>query len=240
MANDAEETKNEWEEHLEELRRRIISVLAVFAAASALSFVFSERIASFLTDPVSDLGTKLYTFSPTEKFMAYLHISALSGAVVTAPFFILQGALFIWPALKEKEKNIARAALFSVPALLAIGSAAAYKLIAPKALWFFLSFGGDGVEPLWGFKEYLSLLASLMIASGLTLQLPLALIVLFSLGILDPVKVSKYRSRIILLIFFMAAALTPPDVTSQVMLGVPLYLLFETSLFLGRIIVKKR
>ncbi|MDR3279869.1 MAG: twin-arginine translocase subunit TatC [Synergistaceae bacterium] len=235
------DAKGEWEEHLEELRRRIISVLAVFFAATVISFVFSEGIASFFTDPVSHLGARLYSFSPAEKLMAYLHISALSGAVFTAPFFILQTALFIWPALKGAEKTWARFALFSVPFLFLAGMAASYSFLAPKAISFFLSFASsDGVEPLWSFREYLSLLISLMLAAGVSLQMPLVMLILFALGALDPRMVAKSRSYIVLLIFFLAALITPPDVISQIMFGVPLYLLFEATLFLGRIIAKKR
>jgi len=232
---------SEWEEHLDELRRRIISVLAVFFVSAVISFVFSDRIAALLIDPVSGLGINLYSFSPAEKFMAYLNISALTGAAATAPFFVLQAAMFVWPALKSGEKYWARFALVAVPFLFIAGAAASYGLLAPKALGFFLSFGaGDGIEPLWSFREYLTLLASLMIASGLLLQAPLALLLLFSLGIVTPERAAKSRPHIILLIFFLAAILTPPDVTSQAMLGVPIYLLFEATLFLGRFITKKR
>jgi sec-independent protein translocase protein TatC len=102
---------------------------------------------------------------------------------------------------------------------------------------FFLSFaGGDGVEPLWGFRQYLSLLSCLMLSSGLLLQMPLVLLVLFALGIVTPRAVARFRAQAVLLIFFAAAVCTPPDVTSQVMLGVPLYLLFEATLLVGALI----
>ncbi|MDR1651549.1 MAG: twin-arginine translocase subunit TatC [Synergistaceae bacterium] len=226
----------EWEEHLEELRRRIISVLAVFSVSAAVSFALSEHIVSFLTDPVSELEARLYYFSPAEKFTAYLYVSAVSGAVVTAPFFILETALFIWPALKAAEKRRARFMLISIPALFLAGAAAAYRFLAPAVMSFFLSFGGKDIEPLWSFREYLSLLISMMMASGMLLELPPALLALCAAGVLDPARVSRARPYVIILIFFLAGVFTPPDVTSQVMLGVPLYLLFEGALFLARIV----
>jgi sec-independent protein translocase protein TatC len=226
----------EWKEHIEELRRRILSALAVFFSAAALSFAFSERITGFLLHPLLELGVKLYTFSPAEKFMAHLHISAAAGAVFASPFLILQIGMFIWPGLKGREKTCAWFALVAVPALFAAGSAAAYRFFAPVILDFFLSFGsGDGVEALWSFREYLSLLAGLMLATGIMLQMPLAMLALFAAGIADPRKAASARPYAVLLIFLLAAILTPPDVTSQVMLGVPLYLLFELTLLAGKI-----
>ncbi|MDR1966076.1 MAG: twin-arginine translocase subunit TatC [Synergistaceae bacterium] len=239
-ANKGEEP-GDWAEHLDELRRRIISVLAVFFLCAALAFAFSGRIASFLMTPVADLGTKLYVFSPTEKFMAYLHMSAITGIAVTTPFFVLQAGLFVWPALKGSERAYARFALLAVPSLFLAGSAIAYKFFAPVALEFFLSFGGgDGVEALWGFGEYLALLSGLMLAVGVMLQLPLFMLAMFALGVTSPERAASARPYVVLLIFFLAGVMTPPDVTSQIMLGVPLYLLFEATLFAGSVISKNR
>ena len=172
--------------------------------------------------------------------MAYLHISAVTGAVLTAPVFILQAGLFIWPALREREKGSARFALIALPSLFLLGSAVAYKFFAPAVLNFFLSFGGEEVKALWGFREYLSLLGGLMLAIGLALQAPLILTALFALGVVSPRQVASMRPLAALLIFFAAGVLTPPDVTSQVMLGVPLYLLFEAALFVGRAVWREK
>jgi sec-independent protein translocase protein TatC len=108
-------------------------------------------------------------------------------------------------------------------------------------LGFFLSFSSaDGIEALWSLREYLSLLAGLMLATGLLLQAPMLLLSLFVLGVVTPGRVSALRPYIVLLIFLMAGICTPPDVTSQVMLGVPLYLLFELTLAVGRLISCRR
>ena len=103
---------NDWEEHLEELRRRIIAVLVVFFCATVAALAFSSHIAGFLTAPLQAFETQLYTFAPAEKFMAYLHLSAWTGAVVTVPFFCLQAALFLWPGLRGNEYRYAATVLF--------------------------------------------------------------------------------------------------------------------------------
>jgi sec-independent protein translocase protein TatC len=231
----------EWEDHLDELRRRVISVLVVFSAASAAAFAFSEKIAAFLMNPVAGLGVKLYTFAPAEKFMAYLHLAVWTGAVFSAPFFLLQAGVFIWPALRNGERRYALTALLVVPALFAAGAAMAYRFLASAVLGFFLSFGAsDAIEPLWGLREYLGMLSGMMVVSGLLLQTPLVMLFLFAAGIAAPEEAARFRPHIVILIFFAAAVCTPPDVISQLALGIPLYLLFEMTLLLGRLIVKKR
>jgi sec-independent protein translocase protein TatC len=226
----------EWTEHLEELRRRIIAVLVVFSAAALGAFAFSGSIAAFLTGPVSDLGVQLYTFNPAEKFMAYLHLAVWTGALISAPFCLLQAGLFIWPALRGKERVFAPAALIAVPALFIAGAAGAYRFLSPVALRFFLGFAAsDGIQPLWGFREYLAMLYALMLAFGLLLQTPLLLLSAFAVEIVTPRQAARARPCIIFLIFLAAAICTPPDVISQIALGVPLYLLFELTLFIGRL-----
>ena len=230
---------HEWEPHLEELRKRIISVLIVFCVTTFVAFIFSSRIAVFLTAPLAIFRVELYTFAPAEKFMAYLHLSVWTGALCATPFFCLQTALFLWPGLRGKEHHYTCGVLFGVPFLFVCGAVLCYRFLAPLVFGFFLSFGaGDGVESLWSFKEYLALLFDMMLASGLLLQMPLALLALLITGVVSPEGVAHYRPHIVLLIFFLAAVLTPPDVVSQIMIGIPLYLLFEGALVLGRIFKK--
>jgi len=226
-----------WIEHLDELRRRIIAVLAVFFVATITAFVFSSHIAAFLMAPLDAFQVKLYAFAPAEKFMAYVRLSAWTGAIFAVPFFCLQAGLFLWPALRGNEYRYAAAVLFVVPVLFLLGAGLSYRFIAPIVFGFFLSFAaGDGIESLWNFKEYLAVLFNIMIAAGLLLQLPLALLVLIVTGIISAAQVAHYRRHIILLLFFVAALVTPPDVISQVMLAIPLYFLFEAALWLGRIL----
>jgi sec-independent protein translocase protein TatC len=229
------ENLSEWTEHLEELRRRIIAVLAVFTAATLIALAFSEKLAAFLMAPVAALEITLHTFNPAEKFLAYLHLAVWTGALFSAPFCLLQIGLFVWPALRGKERGWTLAVLLVIPVLFIAGSGLAYWFLSPAVLRFFLRFAsGDGIQPLWGFREYLGVLYALMLAAGLLLQTPLLLFCSFVFGITTPKKVARLRPHIIILIFLAAALCTPPDVISQAALGVPLYLLFELTLFIGR------
>ena len=237
IINRPETSESEWTEHLEELRRRIIAGLLVFSAASVGAFAASDRIAAFLMAPLGDLGIRLYTFNPAEKFVTYLRLSLLTGGMVSAPFLLLQGLLFVWPALRGRERGYTLAALLAVPALFIAGAGGSYWFLAPKVLGFFLRFGGsDGIQPLWGLKEYVGMLYSLMFAAGLLLQTPLLLLLSFITGVTTPETVGRFRPLWIFLIFLAAAICTPPDVVSQIALGVPLYLLFELTLCVGRLL----
>ncbi len=215
-------------------------MLVIFLLLTLTAFAFSSHIAAFLTAPLARFEVQLYTFAPAEKFMAYLHLSAWSGALFTAPFFCVQAALFLWPGLRGNEYRYALGALFFAPALFVSGAVVCYRFFAPIVFGFFLSFAaGDGIEALWGLREYLALLFNLMLATGLLLQMPLALLALLLTGVVSPQMVARYRPHVILMLFSLAAVLTPPDVVSQVLLGVPLYLLFEGALLVGRVLRKK-
>lgn len=109
------EDLSEWTEHLEELRRRIIAVLAVFTAATLIALAFSEKLAAFLMAPAAALEITLHTFNPAEKFLAYLHLAVWTGALFSAPFCLLQIGLFVWPALRGKERGWTLAVLLVVP-----------------------------------------------------------------------------------------------------------------------------
>jgi len=226
--------------HVAELRRRIVAVLVVFVISTVAAFTLSSHIAAFLLTPLAQFEIELHTFAPAEKFMAYLHLSFWTGMFCTLPFFCLQTALFIWPGLRSNEKRYACITLFIVPVLFTLGAALCYHFLAPIALNFFLHFAeGDGMIPLWGFRQYLSLLFGLMLAGGLLLQGPLVLLVLMATRVVSYKSITRFRPHIVILIFFLAALLTPPDVISQILLGIPLYLLFEGTLFLGRIFSKR-
>ena len=224
----------DWEPHIAELRRRVTAVLVVLLIFTVIAFIFSSRIVSFLLLPLARFDIELHIFAPADQFMAYLHISFLTGVLCTLPFFCLQAALFIWPGLRKNEYRYAGVALVIVPVLFMLGAAAAYRFLSPIVFNFFLTFGeGDGMSPLWGFRQYLTVLFNLMLAAGFLSQGPLILLLLMATGVVSYQKVARYRFHIIILIFFLAALLTPPDVISQILLGIPLYLLFEGTLFVG-------
>ena len=233
--------KNEGDftDHLEELRGRMLIVLSFFLAAFLFLFFFSGKLVGFLQAPLEGLGLSLYYFKPYEKFMTYMRIAFWGGVVLSLPLCILQASFFVYPALRKNEVRFFLFAILAAPLLFAAGSAFAYRAIAPLAFRFFLSFSpGDNVLPFWGFGEYTSFLFTLMVAAGLVFLLPLLLLILVGTGLVSTRTLSRLRPWIIMAIALAAALLTPPDVVSQILLGVPLYLLFEGSLLLGKFLEK--
>ncbi len=228
-------------DHLEVLRGKIISVLVFFCLSAALLFFFAETGAGFLLAPLDGLGVSLYYFRPYEKLLTYMRLAFWGGMVLTLPLAFVQTWLFVRPALRGKEGKYLLIGGGIVPVLFAAGAAFAYRIIAPLALRFFLAFGeGDNIQPLWGFGEYASFLFSLLLAAGALFQAPLLLLLLICTGIVSVRTLSRLRPWIILFIGIAAALLTPPDVVSQILLGVPLYLLFELTLLTGRLITRPR
>lgn len=234
--------KNEGDftDHLEELRRKILSVLLFFLAAFVLLFSLSEHLVAFLQAPLAGLGLSLYYFKPYEKFLAYMRIAFWGGVILSLPLAILQASFFVYPALRKNEVRFFLFAILAAPLFFAAGSAFAYRAIAPLAFRFFLSFSpGDNVLPFWGFGEYTSFLFNLMVAAGLVFLLPLLLLFLVGAGLVSTRTLSRLRPWIIMAIALAAALLTPPDVVSQILLGLPLYILFEASLLLGKLLEKR-
>jgi sec-independent protein translocase protein TatC len=225
--------------HLEELRGRMLVVLSFFLAAFLFLFFFSGKLVGFLQAPLEGLGLSLYYFKPYEKFLTYMKISFWGGALLSLPLAIVQASLFVYPALKKEEVKFFLLAVVAAPLLFAVGSGFAYRVVAPMAFRFFLSFSpGDNVLPFWGFGDYVSFLFALMVSSGIVFLLPLVLLLLIGTGLVSTRTLSRLRPWVIMAIALAAALLTPPDVVSQILLGVPLYLLFEGSLLLGRLLEK--
>ena len=226
-------------DHLEELRRRILGVLLFFLAAFVLLFFLSRHLAAFLQAPIQGLGVSLYYFKPYDKFLAYMRLSFWAAILFSAPLAILQAIFFIYPALRKEETRDFLPAAIATPLLFFAGSAFAYSAISPLALRFFLFFSaGDNILPLWGFADYLSFLFTLMVAAGSVFLLPVFLLFLIGTGLVKTRTLSRLRSWIIMAIAIAAAVLTPPDVVSQALLGIPLYLLFEGTLLVGRLMGK--
>jgi len=223
--------------HLEELRFRIIAVILFFMAAFFISFIFCGRIMEFLQQPITGAVEKLYYFRVYEKFTTYLKISAVTALFFSVPFFLIQLWGFVKPALDSKERSFFTWGLLAAPAVFYGGAFFAYKVMLPAAFSFFTGFAGqDNIQPVWGMTDYFGFLSSVIVVTGAVFLLPLVMLLLIKAGIIKHEAVSKARPYIIIAIFIIAAVFSPPDVVSQFLVAVPLYLLFEISLFAGRAI----
>ncbi len=225
-------------EHLEELRKRLIRSFIALSLTSVGCYLFAEQILAILLKPlIASLpeGSNLVFINLTEAFIAYLKVSILAGGIIASPYIFYQLWLFVAPGLYEKEKKAALSFVtFTVLSLLA-GVAFCYFIILPVIFPFLLSFGKDMILPLPTIKNSVSIIIRLFFIFGLIFEIPLVSFFLARIGLLRGDLLKGARKFIFLLSFVVAAIITPPDVVSQVIVGFPLYGIFEISIILARL-----
>lgn len=228
--------------HLEELRRRLIISFIAVAVGFALSYGFKERLFDILTQPLISVmaegETLIYTGLP-EAFFTFLKVSFLTGLMLASPVIIYQFWMFVAPGLYDREKRLLIPIVLLSTIFFIGGALFGYFIVFPFGFEFFLGFATETIRPLPSMKEYLSFSAKLLLAFGLVFELPLVITFLAKLGIVTVPFLKKNRKYAVLLFFVGAAILTPPDVVTQVMMAVPLMVLYEISIIGARIFGKK-
>lgn len=231
-------------EHLEELRWRLIYSLAAFILAFGLAFYFSERILDLVLSPAPLLktagGGKLVLLGVTEGFMIQLRVSIYAGLALASPVILYQVAAFTLPALEKKERFYLYTFIPAALGLFLAGVGLAYFVFLPYALKFFGTFGTERIQLLVSAQSFISFVAGFVLPFGLVFELPLVVMLGTYLGLLSPQLLSRYRKYAILVIFIVAAILTPPDVVSQIAMALPLLALYEVSLLLSHLVARRR
>ena len=230
--------------HLEELRKRLIICFVATGIGVVIAYGFKEKLFEILTLPlVREMrpGDKLIFTGLTEAFFTYMKVSVIAGIILASPIIIYQFWAFVGPGLYQKEKR------YFVPIVLLSafffigGSLFCFFVVFPFAFKFFLSFATDVIQPLPSMNEYLSFASKTILGFGLAFELPLVIVFLARLGIVTVDFLRKNRKYAILLIFIIAAILTPgPDVASQVLLAIPLMFLYEISIIGAKFFGKKK
>lgn len=250
--NDAQqEAQQTLTSHLGELRGRLMIVFIVLGVLSAISFTFVEDIYGFLVQPLADamgdVGTQRLIYTGlTEAFFTYLKVSLFTGLFLCFPILLAQVWMFVAPGLYKNEKSAFLPFLIATPALFFAGAACVYYVVLPAAWPFFLSFqtgGADTVLPIQleaRVSEYLDLIMTLIFAFGLCFQLPVLITLLGRAGLIGVDLLVKARKYVVVLAFILAAFLTPPDILSQILLAIPLLLLYEISILLVRYVSKPK
>lgn len=236
-------------EHLIELRNRLTwAVLALFITFG-VCYYFVEDIYGFLVRPLADImgpdRRMIYT-ALTEVFFTYVKVSFFAACFVSAPVFLGQFWAFVAPGLYKNERSAFMPFLFATPVLFLMGGALVYYFIMPLAWKFFLSFEQAGGASALAIQleakvgEYLSLVMKLIFAFGLCFQLPVLLTLMARAGIVTADGLARRRKYAVVIAFVFAAVLTPPDLISQVGLGIPIIILYEISIIMARISERKR
>jgi len=228
-------------EHLIELRRRLIWSAVALIVLFLGFFYFAEPIFKFLAEPLQARTNQPLVYTAlTEAFFTYIKLSFFGAFLIGFPFFAAQIWLFVAPGLYKHERGAFLPFLISTPIMFYIGAAGVYYFVLPVAWEFFLGFQTADMTLLPRVSEYLSLVMQLMFAFGLAFELPVLLTLLVRVGIISTAGLKSKRRYAIVAAFILAAVLTPPDVISQVSLAVPIIILYEVAIIIGRMIEKKR
>ncbi|PIT99241.1 MAG: twin-arginine translocase subunit TatC [Bdellovibrionales bacterium CG10_big_fil_rev_8_21_14_0_10_45_34] len=243
------EVDNEFEaqplvEHLSELRKRLFwSLLAILIGCIAC-WNFSEKIFDIVRHPIEPFLTTatqggLVFTGVMDKFVAHIKVSLFAGVVISAPFWMYQVWLFVSPALYRKEKKYAFSFLTVGSLLFAVGILFAYKIFFPTAFEFLLGFGGEKDTPFISISEYLSFFMLMSLAMGVSFELPLVLVVLGVTGVIDRDFLARNRRYAILLLALLSGIVTPPDPLSLVMMLVPMVILYESAVWIVKLLAPK-
>jgi len=225
--------------HLIELRSRLMrSIIAVVVVLLAL-VPFAKNIYAALAAPlmrVLPAGATMIATDVTGTFLVPLKVTLMAAFVVALPYVLWQMWAFIAPGLYQHERRLALPVLVSSFVFFLIGMAFAYFVVFPVAFGFFAGYAPVGVTMMTDIDKYLSFVLTMFIAFGITFETPVIVIVLVRFGVVSLEKLRSIRPYMIVGAFIVGAIFTPPDVVSQLLLAVPLWLLFELGLFLARFV----
>ena len=249
--DDVESNKMPLIEHLIELRNRLLWSIGALVVGFVLCYLVAEEMYRFLVQPLADLmegqpGRRMIYTALHEAFFTQLKVAFFGSVCLTFPIVAGQLWIFVAPGLYKQERRALLPFLLATPVLFVMGAALVYYLIFPLAWQFFMSFETPAsagtlaivMEPK--VNEYLSLVMKLIFAFGLSFQLPVVLMLMARAGMVTSKGLAEKRKYAVVLTFATAALLTPPDVISQIGLGVPILLLYEISILGAKLVEKKR
>lgn len=221
-------------EHLAELRKLLIVCLVSIFVCAVVCYAVHAKLLEFLIKPVG----KLVFIAPQEAFITYIKISFLAGVFLAIPVITWQIWRFVSVALTPHEK---KHLLYYIPFFFFLffgGSAFAYFLILPIGMTFLLGFATETLQPMISVGKYVSFAGMILLAFGVVFEMPLVIMFLTKINLVTPDFLKRKRKTSIIIIFVVAALLTPPDMITQCLMAGPLIVLYEVSILLSRLVYK--
>jgi sec-independent protein translocase protein TatC len=238
-ASRPEDTQETFISHLVELRSRLLrSIIAVFVVLLCL-VPFAKQIYAFLAAPLLKAlphGSTMIATDVTGTFFVPLKVTLMAAFLIALPYVLYQMWAFVAPGLYRHEQRLAAPVIVSSVFFFALGMCFAYFAVFPVAFGFFAGYAPAGVQMMTDIDKYLSFVLTMFIAFGLTFEVPVVVIVLVRLGVVSLATLRSIRGYVIVGAFVVGAIFTPPDILSQVMLAVPLWLLYELGLLVARFV----
>ncbi len=220
-------------EHLAELRKRIIYSGLSLIVFSIIGYNLAGYVAKDIISRAPDM--EFVFISPSELMLAYIRIAVFIGLIISAPIILSQIWMFVSPGLELNQKKYIFISFILGGGFFVVGAIFAYTMVLPLVFKFFAGFQMPEIKATISFGSYLGFVISLLLAFGVVFELPIVMFLLTRFGLFKVEFFIKYRKYMVLIIFVVAAILTPPDVVSQTLLAIPMLLLYEIGILLSRI-----
>ena len=225
--------------HLIELRSRLLRAIVAVVVVLVCLFPWAKDIYAVLARPLLKVlpqGSTMIATDVTGTFLVPLKVTLMAAFLIALPYVLYQMWAFVAPGLYHHEKRLAVPVIVSSVVFFAFGMGFAYFIVFPIAFGFFAGYAPAGVQMMTDIDKYLSFVLTMFIAFGITFEVPVVVVVLVRLGVVSLDKLRSIRGYVIVGAFVVGAIFTPPDVLSQVMLAVPLWLLYELGLLVARFV----
>ncbi|MCR5090530.1 MAG: twin-arginine translocase subunit TatC [Oscillospiraceae bacterium] len=227
--------------HLKELRNRIIVVVVLLLVSFTACLTFAPRLITFLTEMGEAYNYVFVYIAPQELLLVHFNAALIAAVVICFPVLAYEIYAFCSPGLTKKERSFTVGALAVGTIFFVVGVAFAYFIVLPFVLRFLIQFTVDvDVSASISIQQYISFLLTMFVIFGVIFELPVITVLLTGLGLIQPAWLIKGRKIMIVLIFVLAAIITPPDIVSQVMVAIPMIGLYEVSILLSKMVVKTK
>lgn len=237
-----EEEKIPFTAHLEELRTRLIRSFIAVVIGASVAYAFKEKLFDILTRPLLAVmphdGKIIFTGLP-EAFFTYLKVAFLAGMFLAAPVILFEFWMFVVPGLYKKERRLLGPVIILSTLFFVGGALFGYFFVFPWGFKFFLGFSSETLQALPSMKEYLGFVSKMLIAFGIIFELPIIITCMAALGLVSTAFLRKNRKYAVVIFFIVGAILTPPDVITQIMMALPLIVLYELSIIGAMIFGRK-
>ena len=218
-------------EHLDELRKRLVISLVTLLIGTLVGCYYSDTALRLMLEPAASQIHEFYFFSPTAAFLVKFKIAFLLGFLAASPVVISQLWLFVSPALHTKERKMVIPLIGVTSVLFLLGVFFCYATVIPFTFKFLIGMQTDFLKPMISIESYINFVLGMFLAFGISFNMPVFILAFVRVGLLSVKTLNRYQRHIVVLIFILAAVLTPtPDISGQLMLAVPLVFLFELSI----------
>lgn len=219
--------------HLKELRRRLVICIVPFVVLMLVFIPLADRLVTILTDMGTQYGYQYVYLAPQELMVEYLRIAVVGSVVCCVPLVLFQVWSFAQPGLKQGERQMFGFSMVFGLLCFCVGIAFAYKVTLPFMLHFLIGLSSPQISAAISIEKYIGFLLTVFLIFGIVFEMPLLSVVLTRLGLLRPAYLKAARKPAIVVIFLVAAIITPPDIFSQIMVAIPMMLLYQVSIWLS-------